>query len=404
MLENIESLIDSSGGSDVFVRIRFAGGRFDSHTIPLDVLPDLAAYRKLLVEVAKILFKKNNGARVRVPKGFEESFQIGLRRIEGGHSAVAEMPRIYPTSNDQQQGKLHFSANDDEYSGTKYREFEDAKQYVDDLIEAVGRTGNVPVDFPVELAGFFNPFGQNLKTDEFAEFGFGTDRVVRYDTLIRKKIVLSRETTYENSVDAIFILNGGVIDSGVVHVLDSDDNAFDFRPPTEFEFNKAYSRARQSVRLIGTGLYDKTERLRRLLEVNVVYEDGGSTQPFDERLKEISETPKGWYDGNNPAPSFAAIEAMRNILHGLPLDKEIPMPYLYPLPDGGISGEWSIEDWEASVEIDPNAQYFELHAVDLVSQNEISSTVHVDEPDLLDRMVSFIKKISSADGKTNAGE
>ena len=83
---------------EVFIRARFAGGRFDSHTIPLEVLPDLAAYRKLVVEVAKLLFKRGNGTRVRVPKGFEDSFQIGLKSIKGGHSAVAEMPRFYPAA------------------------------------------------------------------------------------------------------------------------------------------------------------------------------------------------------------------------------------------------------------------------------------------------------------------
>lgn len=402
MSENVENSEDTLSKTEVFARIRFSGGRFDSHTIPLDVLPDLAAYKKLLVEVAKMLFKKNNGARVRVPKGFEESFQIGLRRIEGGQSAVAEMPRIYPTDKNQQQARLQFSANDDQYGGANFREFDDARKYVDDLIEVVGKTGNVPADFPVELAGFFNPFGQNLRTDEFAEFGFGTDKVVRYDTFIRKKIVLSREKTYENSVDAAFVLNGGVIDSGVIHALDPDGNAFDFRPPTEFEFNKAYSRARQTVRLIGTGLYDKTERLRRLLEVNVVYEDGGATQPFEERLKEISDTPMGWYDGTNPAPSLAAIEAIRNLLLELPPDQEIPMPYLYPLPDGGISGEWSIENWEASVQIGPDAKSFELNAVDVVSQNEISSTISAKDQDLLEQFVSFVKKISCENGAPDA--
>lgn len=403
MTKDTEESQQASDSSDIFARVRFSGGRFDSHTIPLEVLPDLAAYKRLLVEVAKMLFKKNNGNRVRVPKGFEESFQIGLKRIEGGQSAVAEMPRIYPgiTSN-QPQTKLQFPANEDQYSDEKYAEFDEARKYIDDLIEHVGKIGNVPSDFPVELAGFFNPFGQNLRTDEFAEFGFGTNKIVRYDTFIRKKIVLSREKTYENSVDSLFILNGGVIDTGVVHVLDRDGNAFDFRPSTEFEFSKAYTRARNTVRLVGTGLYDKTERLRRLLEVNVIYQDGGATQPFEDRLSEIADTPPGWCDGSNPSPSIEAINAMRNLLLELPSDQYLPMPYLYPLPGGGISGEWSIGNWEASIEINPIADRFELSAVNVSTHAEMEFSIGVEDPTLLAQFIDFLQKICLDEGGVDA--
>jgi hypothetical protein len=399
MSDQTEQVAKSFAAEKVFACVRFAGGRFDSHIIPLDVLPDLAAYQRLVVEVAKMLFKNNNGTRVRVPKGFEESFQIGIRRIEGGQSAVAEMPRFYPP---EKQLSLQFAANDNQYAGKDYREFDDAREYIDKLIDTVGSTGNVPADFPIELAGFFNPFGQNLRSDEFAELGFGTEKRVRYDTFIRKKIVLSREKTYENSVNSVFTLDGGAIDAGVIHVLDASGSTFDFRPPTEFEFNKAYNRARETVRLVGTGLYDKNERLRRLLDVNVVYEDGGAKQPFEERLKEITDTSAGWYDDTNPAPSPKAIEAIRKLLLAVPPEKSIPMPYLYPKPNGGISGEWSIGNWEASAEIDPAADTLELSAVDVLSQQDLFIQVKIDSLDLMMRFMEFMGQISADEGSGNA--
>lgn len=379
---------------DAFARFRFAGGRFDSHTIPLEVLPDLTAYRKLVLEVAKMLFRKRMGARVRVPKGFEDSFQIGLARIEGGSSAVAYMPRLRPVDLPPSQQPLKFAANQPAFDQSPYPDFDDARDYIDDLIDSVGSTGSVPEAFPVELAGLFNSFGQSLHENEFIELGFGGAKPVRYDTFIRKKIVLSRETTYENAVDALFVLNGGVVAQGAIHVLDLNGGSFDFQPSTEFEFKKAYNRASENVRLVGTGLYDKNERLRRLLSVNVIYSEGGATQPFESRLEEIRGTPAGWYDDENPAPSSAAIEAMRCLLVDVSM-QPVPLPHLYPLPSGGIAAEWTIGAWEASAEIDDTGSQVSLNAVNTDTGDVVDMVIDLQSTEVTSQFMRFINAMSS---------
>ena len=122
---------------DAFARLRFAGGRFNSHTIPLEVLPDLAAYRKLIVEVAKMLFKQRVGTRVRVPKGFEDSFMIGLAEVQGGSSAVAVMPRLSTVARPAPQQSLGFAANQPSFNPPQYPEFDEARDYIDNLIDSV---------------------------------------------------------------------------------------------------------------------------------------------------------------------------------------------------------------------------------------------------------------------------
>lgn len=376
-----------------FLCARFAGGRFNAHAIPFDVLPDLAAYRSLLVEVAKMLFKRRHNNRVRVPKGFEDSFQIGLVRVEGGHSAVVTGVRL-PSHQTTPQGDLGFPA---------YEEFQEAKTYVDDLIRRVKATGKVPTDFPPELAGCFNPFGQSLQPDEFIELGYDTPNPVRYDTLIRKQIVLSREKTYENAVNAVFTLNGGVTDSGTVHVLDDTGTRFDFRPMSEFEFQKAYARATKRVRLIGTGLYDKSERLSRLVDVSIVYNDDEPRQPFDERLDEIARADEGWYEPGNPAPTQAAVEAMRNFVRLAVLELGAHAPYLYPLPDGGIGAEWTIGTWEASANIALDGLTVSLHAINAGSMKELQDELKTDAVDLAARFSMFWDVITTDTGDGDAG-
>lgn len=382
----------TQSGAGAFLCARFAGGRFDSHTIPFDVLPNLAAYRSLLVEVAKMLFKRRHNNRVRVPKGFEDSFQVGLARVDGGHSAVAVGIRLPPRQTTRQRD-LEF---------LDYDEFEEAKTYVDDLIRRIQATGDVPDDFPTELAGRFNPFGQNLQSDEYIELGYNTPTPVRYDTFIRKRIVLSREETYENAVDSVFTLDGGVASTGTVHVKDELGVSFDFRPISEFEFEKAYERRTQRVRLVGTGLYDRSERLRRLLEVSVVYNDDEPRQPFDERLDEIALAQEGWYAAGNPAPSKAAIEAMRDFVRLAVLEAGAQAPYLYPLPEGGVTAEWTIGKWEASASIAPDGATIDLHAINTDSMKELHCELWPGDGRLVESFSSFWNTVTMDAGNEDA--
>lgn len=384
---------DSPLTEESFLTARFAGGRFDAHAIPFDVLPDLAAYRGLIVEVAKMLFKKRNNDRVRVPKGFGDSFQIGLKRVVGGHSAVVTAVRL-PQLKADVQGDLGFA---------HYPEFDDAKAYVDALIRKVATSGEVPEDFPQELAGRFNPFGQSLMADEYIELGYDTADPVRYDTFIRKRIVLSREQTYENAVDGLFVLDGGVSSTGTIHVKDANGSAFDFRPLSEFEFDKAYSRHTQQVRLVGTGLYDGAERLRRLLDVSVVYSEDEQRQAFDDRLDEVAQTEPGWYDPDTPSPSKEAIECMRAFIKKIVLEADIPTPSIYPLPDGGVAAEWTVGVWELSANIYLHTSNIELHAVNTSTLKDISKELNIRSSDYPGQFRMVWDVVSSATGSTDAG-
>ena len=358
-----------------FFRARFVGGRFDSHTLPFDVLPDLAAYRNLIVAVAKMLFKQHHDSRVRVPKGFEESFVLGLAAIKDG-SAIAEGILIPPQETASYQRSLGF---------VQYPEFGEARDYVEDLIRRVSKTGEVPDDFPTELAGKFNAFGQNLLQQEAIELAWGTPHPVRYDSTIRRNIVLSRESTYENVVDDFFVLNGFVADTGTIHVRDGSNQALDFRPLTESDFDKAKSRYSERVKLIGTGLFDKADKLRRLLDVQVIYgDDEPEVYEFQQRLDEIATTEAGWFDGDNPSPSAAAVETLRLVLIDIAQSNpEAARPYLYPDPDGGVIAEWDQGSWNFSLTIDIEAQSVHLHATNVETRKTMSSHNRLDEPSVI---------------------
>ena len=354
-----------------FVRVRFAGGRFDSHTIPFDVLPDLAAYRDLVVEVAKHLFRVRNSDRRRVPKGFEESFQLGLSQIIQGNSATALAQRL-ETLEDQ---PTDFAQTG--FGFPRYGEFEEARDLLDRVIAAVNDSMALPKDFPRELVGKFNRFGQSLRAGEHAEISHGRMTPVRYDSETRKRIVLSANATYENSLDQRFTLTGGEISTCIVHLVDEDGTRFDLRVDNEEECDKAITRRRHQVRIVGTGLFDRQDRLTKIMNYKeLIHTDDEPQQPVEDRLGEIARTPAGWYSGQNPAPDTKAIDRMRELVTLITIEAGVPVPYIYPLPDGSITGEWTRGDWEISATVTLPNLAIELHALNVETNQEFDTEIN----------------------------
>jgi hypothetical protein len=78
-----------------FADPKFRGGRFEGNGLPVDVLPELSAYREAIIALAKSLFLQSHIGRQRVPKGFVDSFRLVLRNVEEG-SAVPILERVEP--------------------------------------------------------------------------------------------------------------------------------------------------------------------------------------------------------------------------------------------------------------------------------------------------------------------
>jgi len=350
----------------LFLRARFAGGRFDTHTLPLDLLPDLASYRRLIVEVARHLFKTTHGDRIRVPKGFEQSFQLAIASVQGGNSSTAELvePVFAPRAT---QAQLF----------TKHPEFEQAREFVADLIRRVARGERVPESFPPALVGLFNPFGQNLQGDEFLELESPASGVVRYTDGVRRAIVLSAEQLIESSVDGEFILNGGVSDTGTIHVRDSNGRSLDFQPASQFEFDEAYRRAKGRVRLAGSGLYDETGALRRLLAVSAHFERPAFhleiRSSFDDIRRSLTS------DGTDRVSRLqSSLQSLQEHIESYSdSNLDLGRPYVYVLEAGEISVEWSKDTWEANIEISSSGAEYTIHALDTATKRTIWSKVNV---------------------------
>lgn len=83
-----------------------------------------------------------------------------------------------------------------------------------------------------------------------------------------------------------------------------------------------------------------------------------------EQLEEFKELKKGWCEGMQLATDwgkipggFGEVPSHKDLgllteLFDKYYDKNLPVPYLYPTPEGGVQAEWSVGRHEISLEID----------------------------------------------------
>ena len=98
------------------------------------------------------------------------------------------------------------------------------------------------------------------------------------------------------------------------------------------------------------------------------------------RTEELKLLKRGWLDGKgvamNPtgldwlADSFEAYEATG-----------IPLPHLFPTPEGRVLAEWTRNRWSISLEIDLVSKRAQWHALNLDSDEENSKTVDLARAD-----------------------
>lgn len=130
--------------------LRFEGRRFEGHALDVECTQELIAYRMLILECAKELWRRKNPDRVRLPKGFEDGFRVQFDRIDEG-SAVVPLRRV----REAVQPELDLGD-----------EFDEAAALVDAVIAAAARNEPLPDRFPANLMPLFAELGRTLGDDE----------------------------------------------------------------------------------------------------------------------------------------------------------------------------------------------------------------------------------------------
>jgi hypothetical protein len=363
--------------NQAFLKPRLVGRRFAEHTIPLELLKDFAALEEMLVEIAKREYLAANPNRSRIPKGFTKGFELHLAAVEEG-STIPVIALLFSTL---------LPPADVIY-------FEQAR---DQVIEAVASAerDQQPV-LASDLLRYFDRFGRGLREGEAIEFARPGGQITALTPAIRERLL--RASQAEEWTEEVTL-------KGRIPEVDQADLSFELelrtgaklKAPldeqhrqTVLEASMAY-RQGQVVAVQGVIKRDRADRPRSFESIEHI----SPLDPLDveTRLEELAALPPGWLDGNGEPLDAAALSALGRDFDAH-FDPELPLPYLYPTAEGGIQAEWTLGDWEVSLDIDLAGGAAHYQAVHLPTDRALDEALELAQgPEAWARLNAALKRL-----------
>ena len=374
MIENID-----------FLSPRLVGDRFNGHSIPLEVLKDLSALEELLVEVAKWHYRNENPQRKRIPKGFADEVSLKVTEIGDG-SAIPKIVLCVSSVT----GTL-FPVDHREY-------FAKAKESIVTAIDQAQHQRSVAGILQDSHLAYFDRIGRSLRDSEALELNYpDAKRPARINRATRRYLTLAassvqgftEEVTLRGSVCEadqrkdrfqLQLIDGRIIDA-----------------PIQSEHREtildAFQRFRQGVRVMidGVGRYDRRNRLDGLESVEHI--SLLDSLDVGARLEEFTSLANGWLEGKGVAPNVDDLEWLTDQFEANYSDR-LPAPYLYPTGEGGVQAEWSLDQWEATLDIDLKSKTAYWHALHQSSDEESEREIDLSSLDgwkwIADQLTSLV--------------
>lgn len=374
-----------------FLKPRLVGDRFDGHAIPLEVLKDLSVLEELIVEVAKWHYKQDNPERKRIPKGFADEVALKVTEIEEG-SAIPKIVLAIASA-----GSTLFPSD--------YRDcFEKAKDSIIKVVDCAEKQKPVQGLLSDNHLAYFDRIGRSLRDGEALELNYpDTNRPARLNKATRRYLTLATSSTHGYTEE--------VRVRGSLCAADQEKERFDLRlidgsripAPIQPEhldtILDAFKTFKQGSRVVieGVGRYDR--RSSRLIKLESV-EHISLLDDMDigARLEEFKVLKNGWLEGNGRAPKSEQLDWLTEVFESFYPD-DLPSPYLYPTPDGGVQAEWSIKDSEASLEIDLAKQTAAWHLLDMATDEESETELDFSRPDSRVKLAELVRGIFGENGK-----
>lgn len=368
-------------GDEEFARLTLEGARFDHARLPVDALEELQRYRRLVLIAARQAWTSaNSGADL--PEDFDEQFDLTIVDVEEG-SAISVLDRpagpyatFYDQGRDELERELAAALTDEALEAS-----------MNDLIwegQEAGTT-DLPEAQPVRWSGSlplaslqdFRDLGSSLRADESLKLPTDDVGVIALTPENRERNLLPihertlREVTptVSKKVPRSYTRNAV---AGRLVMLDADLRKFDIetllygRVPGKYKKQELTEDLRAVldssaqapvVRVNGRLSYAGAD-LKRVLEatsVELLEVDG---KPYSRRFIELASLAAGWGDDgvSGEMISFSALDAARDFLDSK-LVREVGLPGIFPMEDGGVQLEWATSERVSSVEITPDLDF-----------------------------------------------
>lgn len=362
-----------------FLNPRLVGGRFEEHTVPLEVLKDFSALEEMIVEVAKWKFRQAHPDSKRVQRNFSQGNELHLSQVKEGSAipAIVLMTAgLLPTANAQY--------------------FDQARAEIIAAIDQADR-GAAPT-LPNHLLSYFDRFGRSLRAGESIEFQTAAQRTVTYTPELRKRLVEFAEIETWTEELALRGRIATINQEKRNFVLVLPDGRQIAAPLTDQHWTavlEAVQAYRQGGYVLVQGVVEKDRQghLRGFESVEHI----SSLDPLDVtlRLSALAELKAGWLDGKGQVPDPKLAQWLAQAFEDN-FDASLPLPHLYPTAEGGIQAEWSFGDWEVSLEIDLSTRVGAYQALHLVTQNQQDEAIVLSDRVGWQRLNNALQKMDGA--------
>ncbi|MER6673792.1 hypothetical protein [Streptomyces sp. NPDC000983] len=351
--------------SRAFGSWRLQGGRYEQPGLPVEVLAEFARYERLVVDVARGLYKQRHASRQRVPRGFASSFSLRLSDIRRG----SVIPVLERTAVDAD------ALFDDRDAGI----FEEARMIIQDALRSIQDGSGIPRTFPPHALREFSRFGRSLRDDELIEFDSGTPNSVIYSQPVRRQI---QEQARLERFEIETLVSGQVVG------VSADKGIFEFRltrgdkvVPGRFSSDDIVADLKQYLDLstMAPTVAINAVAIQSMNEEIIEIQDVLSIEPvlppeWSERLAELHDLEAGWLDGVGQQVSRKVLREAESLLLEF-LDEQIQRPYIYPTEDGGVQLEWPYSAGEVTLTVTADEKV-EAYAFSKEDDRESDRTFH----------------------------
>lgn len=202
----------------------------------------------------------------------------------------------------------------------------------------------------------FNKIGKNLRDDEVVTFNKNSVRPGRLNQQTRRALVLASPTV--NTFESRVVLRGQVAGiaknpySLTIETKQGTKLNLPLSKPEHDTAERAYSSYEDGmqVKIEGVGVYNKTNALQSVKEVNsIVFLD---VLDVPNRLETFYNYQDGWYNGEGKAFDKEQLKSIGDQFDYY-FRTDIILPYTFPTPDGTIMFEWKRQEHDATLELDP---------------------------------------------------
>ncbi|MCE2434685.1 MAG: hypothetical protein J4F29_17440 [Candidatus Latescibacteria bacterium] len=109
-------------------------------------------------------------------------------------------------------------------------------------------------------------------------------------------------------------------------------------------------------------------------------------------LDEFRDLKDGWLEGEGVAPSLDGLDWLAATFDRH-FPNDLPLPYLYPTPEGGVQAEWSLSANEISLEVDLVTRQGAWHQLDMNTNADGARKLNLDDVKDWTWVVAEIRKI-----------